>query len=154
MPYYIIKTTKGYYEGIRDNFPVYSPEVTYQTWVCGTNEEEATDDFDFQRGLIIGADGLEAQPTLIKRKSMPVPPADKVLVLKYKVLAPPSGWRVLDSFGYHLALLTDGTRFAIRTENGIDTYTVGKEAAIHWCMIRENVFKMRVDKLVGGGGGG
>lgn len=153
MPFYIIKTNKGYYEGFRDNVPAYSPEITHKVWVCGTSEEEAYDDFDFQRDLIIGADGMETQPALITIKSKPAPPAEPEIALKFKVTAPPPGWRVLDFFGKHLALLTDGKSFAIRTKTNNDLYTSGKEAAIHWCIIREQLLKARMDKLVGGDGG-
>lgn len=154
MPFYIIKTARGYYEGFRDNVPAYSPEVTHKVWVCGTSEEEATEDFDFQRDLIIKADGLEAQPALIIIKKIPDPPDIPDITLTFKVDAPPPGWRVLDFFGRHMVLMTDGKMFAIRDKHDIKPYTNGHEAAIHWCWIREQLLKGRMDKLAGGGGNG
>lgn len=155
MPFYIIKTSKGYYNGFDKTgmFPTYSPEITHDVYVCGENEEEATDDFDFHRGLITAADGLETMPKLMAVKSKPAPPEPSTVRITHTVEAPPPGWDIKDEFGAKLAFMTDGKRFAVRTGSGIEMFQTAKEAAVYWCLLRDQVFKARVDKRWGGDGG-
>lgn len=150
MPFYIISTAQGYYNGIKDGLPTFSAELTSDVYVCGTSKEEAEEDFDFQRDLIVRAEGVDTKPQLISIKSKPAVRQSETLTIRSEVAAPPDGWRVLDHFGKYMALLYNGTHFAVRTKDSSRLYDNGKQAAIDWCMMRENVLKERIGKLAGG----
>lgn len=67
-----------------------------------------------------------------------------------EVMRPPQGWRILDFFGKHLALLYNGSHYAIRCKDSSRLFEDSREAAREWCSVRDEIVTARLEKLSGG----
>ena len=79
MPY-IIKTELGYYEGMRDGRPRYSPEITHRIFLCGDDLGEAQAELDFHSNFINSfartGGQREPKPQLLFIAVVPKPPPE------------------------------------------------------------------------------
>ena len=175
MPFYIIRTTKGFYEGIKDGVPAFGADISYNTYICGRSLDEAQGDFEFHRDLItrsvgdvgVVLDTIRSRPLPPEKEDKPAPDITALsgaaaslqadgFIMSFKINPPPEGWRVLDYFGANLALLYDGERFAIRQADGKLVMPQKTEKAngviiSQWLILRDSKFWERTQKLFGGG---